>query len=85
MTHYDVIIDEKSLLPVNQLAISRDTDFFRNFQTDICYQRDKSFRISYHSTKSVSIEFLPNLARNWLFMAFLEGKFQIFGTSQIFF
>ena len=70
MTHYDVIIDEKSLFPVNQLAIFRDTSFCRNYQTDICYQRDKSFRISYHSTKSVSIDFRriwPEIGFLWRF------------------
>ena len=59
MTHDDVIIGQKFLLPVNQLVISRVTGQFRIFWTDIRYQRDQSFRISYQLTKSVNIEFWP--------------------------
>ena len=62
MTHYDVIIAEKLLLPEKQLAISRVTGHFRFFKTDICYQRDESFQTSYHSTKSVKVTFFANLA-----------------------
>ena len=84
MTHYDVIIGEKSLLPVNQLAISRDTGYFRNYQTDIGYQRDKSFRISYDSTKSVSTEFSLNLPRTDFLWRFWTVNFEFSVLSEFF-
>ena len=62
MTHYDVIIAEKLLLPEKQLAISRVTGNFRFFKTNICYQCDKCFQTSYHSTESVKVTCYANSA-----------------------
>ena len=84
MTQNDVIIGQKSLLPVNQLAISRVTGDFRINEIDIRYQRDESFLTSYCSTKSEKVEFFTKSARRGQLWCFLTENFQFSVLSQNF-
>ena len=80
MTHNNVINDQKPLLPVNQLTISRVTGDFRRNQIDIRYQYDESFLTSYYSTKSEKVNFFTKSAILGLIMVLFDRKFRNFGT-----